>query len=331
MTRRNLAAALAYVALLIGIDRGIGLVMGSMLDRAQPQGPCATAALGGIAHRDAAVMFFGSSRANSQLDPVAFEEATGRRAYNAGCNGVSIFTTRMIEAIVLAREPTSQVFLLVLDPKDLYLDPLGESFRLAPLASEPALAPYIAMLPPLTRLKLYSWAYRYNSIGPRIAYELLRGRHGDDDGYLPLGGSMVGRTGGENHPGGIPRTVAFDQPFLAHQERFFLEFTRDAKRHGIEVVWIDAPRIRNGVEREPIEVRASLRLEELARDSGATLIELNERVRPDLARPELFKDHSHVNGRGARALTTAIAHELEALGLLSRDDARTRNAGESRT
>lgn len=200
---RPLALLLLFAAALVVTDRALTPPLARLFAETRV-GIVAGQANLALAHRDADLLVFGSSRAVYQVDPDVLAARLGLSAQNAGNRGQGVRYARGLEALLLERGSRAKVFVLVLDFEDLWSEDSERLQALAPFWGEsPVLDALLVQRGPFERLKLASGLYRYNSmLLPMLAHR-LRPDPGADaaNGFLPLP-PRVGPLGRAGAPGG---------------------------------------------------------------------------------------------------------------------------------
>jgi hypothetical protein len=303
-------AIAAFLVGLVAIDRGLGAVLAASHARVRSGGEAGLVNLA-LSRADVDLMVFGSSRAVHHVDPSVLEARLGVRAHNAGCDGQGLLYARMLEALLLARDTGTRLFLLQVDPKDLFMaqerEELHRAMVFAPWFGEsPEVDAILERRGPTTRIKLWSHTYRYNSMLLPILANLARPEPAHADGFVALGG----RLDPARHTGRDGFAPEEPSPWMEGRLRAFVRAGRDA---GIEVAVFSGPRYRFGRPRPADETAALERLAALVRDEGARFLALDEQTVPALRDAALYRDPAHLNRDGAAIFSTRLAERLAPL------------------
>lgn len=302
---RSLLLAFAFVAGLVVLDRGLGFLLSRLFDRIET-GAQVGLANAAIRQTDAGIVVFGSSRAVYNVDPQVLERELGLSAYDAGSPGQGIAYARAIEALLLDNGSHARLFVLHVDPKDLWGSDPARLQRLAPFyGRDPAVDALLEATSPTAPLKLRIATYRYNSLLLPMLGNLLRERRptGDGSRKMPTDRPQnLERREGDFDPGPIPPDGG----------RLFADFIDAARERGIAVALVDGPRWRpDGLSASDLAARA--RLQAIAREHGAAWIVIDELSDPVFRDPQLFADVAHLRPEGARIFSERLAAALRPL------------------
>lgn len=290
-----------FVAGLIVIDRGLGFAIGRAYQhvRTGPEGRINDA----LAHAEADLVIFGSSRAVNHFSPAVFREHLGLRSYNAGSGGQGIVYARLLQSLLLTRGTEAKLFLLQVDPWDLYLDDAERAMVFLPHALEDSVIYQVLVeADPAIRFKLWSRIYRYNPWGLSLVRRLVIPGKPLGDGFVAL-------------PRYSSRQVLDHEsvreergPIRADKEALLRGFAAAGRERGIRVAFVTVPRFDGGAPPAPAEVRALERIRAVAATDGAWMIELQRE--PSLRDASLYRDRLHLTGEGALMLSRIVADEL---------------------
>ena len=303
---RFLVLTVLFVAGLLLVDRGVALGLLQVLDRIDTG-----AQAGRIAHSlrqtDAEIVVFGSSRAAFNVDPVQLEEALGLSAFNAGAPGQGILFARAIQALLLERGSRAKLFVLHVDPKNLWGVDRARLQRLAPYYGEaPAVDALLESTSRTARWKLLSHSYRFNSLLLPIFSNWVRNRPSPGNGFQVI---PEARPQNLEPEGPQPRDLG---PVDAEVVRVFQEFIEAARARGVQVALVDGPRWRPEGLRES-DARGQPFLEALAQRSGAAWILIDERSDRAFENADLFADRAHLRREGAEIYSRRLAERLRPL------------------
>ncbi|MEZ4397619.1 MAG: hypothetical protein R3C71_11970 [Candidatus Krumholzibacteriia bacterium] len=305
---RPLALLLLFAAALVVTDRALTPPLARLFAETRV-GIVAGQANLALAHRDADLLVFGSSRAVYQVDPDVLAARLGLSAQNAGNRGQGVRYARGLEALLLERGSRAKVFVLVLDFEDLWSEDSERLQALAPFWGEsPVLDALLVQRGPFERLKLASGLYRYNSmLLPMLAHR-LRPDPGADaaNGFLPLP-PRVGPLGRAGAPGGADPGPPVPDVLDAYRG-----FIRDARAAGKAVLFVTAPRWRpDGLSTKQVLGRRLLA--SLARAEGAAYVAIDQATCGDFEDPSLWWDVTHLDAEGARLYSSLLADAVAAL------------------
>ncbi len=315
--RKVITSALIFVLGLILLDRGAGMLLRSVLDEVDT-GQAVGLANRALANADRDLLVFGSSRARRHIDPAVLAEELGVTAYNAGCLGQGITYARMLEALILTRDTSARLFVLEIDPVELYRDQSSRASLFAVFFGESDVVDEILETTSWSaRLKLASHAYRYNS----LAIPILRNRLAPQPepllGFAPVRGELSPlalRVAAKTRPSPVRKGAPLEP--LARTEDLLAGFLSDARGHGIATLMVVGPRFRAGTPIASWELAGYERIAALAAAHGASFAPLDGRRDAELTHPSLFRDLGHLNAEGAEIFSHRVADEIRKLGLL---------------
>jgi hypothetical protein len=261
-----------------------------------------------LASRDRDVLVFGSSRAKRHVDPEVIEAESGLRAYNGGVLGQGLPYARMLEALLLDRGTAARVFVLQLDPVDLFADRTARAGMFAVFYGEvDAVDRILEERDRFARLKLLSHAYRFNSLGLSILRHRVAPADTNPLGFEPRRGQVDPAQAGPDAAAGLPIGE-----LLPRMEAMLRAFLGDARRAGVRCVVTVGPRYRAGIAGGPPaewELAGLDRMAAIAREEGARFAPLDERVEAFMS-PALYADRAHLNARGAAIFSRLLAEEI---------------------
>lgn len=293
---REIARIVAFVLGAFVMDRICGSALYGLQSQIQTGEMGRVAQL--IAHKDADVVIFGSSRAKHHIDPALLESVSRQTVFNAGWDGQGIFYHRFMQQVLLSNGTQAKTFILQVDPQDLARSNASRVVS--------ALSPFVDASPETSDIfqqcddravvKQHSQCWRFNSlVGPLVLNWLNPAP--SDNGFSALestGRKLV------IQPDRTLRKLKPDPKVVDEYRRFI----SDARDRGISVVLVTCPRLDRN---EEAEEEAWPALQQLARDEHVPLLNLDERRFPELAAPELYCDAGHLNTEGSRALTKLLA------------------------
>jgi hypothetical protein len=298
------------------IDRGLGVALEQLSDRVTAADNPTGVAAGNwvLEQRHAELVVFGSSRAKHHFVPRVLERELGVATINAGIAARGIAFARMVQAEMLRRGTHARLFVLQLDPVELFDPARHRAVALAPwYGRNPAVDAILADSSRYAPIKLQSHAYRFNGKLLHLLLDLRKPPPGPDGGFVPLAGALTeippprGR-GALHHP---LRGAIDDRRGDLHRE-----FVRAARARGIEVVFVLGPRLRRADPQPGTQYAAAVAyFAELARTEGAHFIPLSDVEYPRFRDPGKYRDWLHLNGDGAAELSELLAVELRRRGL----------------
>lgn len=305
---RPLLALLIFAAALVATDRALTPTL-ARLYAGTRVGIVAGRANQALAHRDDDVIVFGSSRAVFHADPQVLTERLGLSAHNAGNRGQGVRYARGLESLMLQRGSRARVFVLVLDPDDLWGEDAERLQTLAPFWGEsPVLDRQLAARGSLEPLKLRFGLYRYNSmLIPMLAHRLRPDPEAlAHDGFLPLP-PRRGPLGRSSPPGGADPGAPLPEVLRAYRG-----FVRDARAAGKAVLFVTAPRwAPDGLSTPQLLGRRLLAT--LAREEGAAYVAIDQSTCVEFEDEALWWDVTHLDVEGARLYTSLLADAVAAL------------------
>ena len=293
------------------IDRAIGVALDRVADRVQAEvNPTALASANwALAQRDAEVIIFGSSRAKRHFDPRVIDTTLGVNSINAAVDARGIAYARMLESELLRAGGEARLFILQLDPVELFDPAPQRALSMAPWYGRSDVID--AILEDSGRfapIKLQSRAYRYNGKVLHLLMDLRKSASSPTKGYTPLIGSLrevpppTGR--GALHE-------RLQQPIAEARGALYRDFVRAARARGIDVVFVLGPRLRRADPAPDSQYAAAVAyFEALARAEGAHFIPLSDVEYRQFRAPEKYHDWLHLNHEGALELTRLLCAEL---------------------
>lgn len=293
------------------IDRALGLALDKAFERAHYGQRSGGIIQWSLAQSDAELFIFGSSRAKHHLDPEILGDELDMRAVNLGVNGQEIHYSLMLEILLLERTDTARVFVLQVDPKELYNPEPRRALIFAPYYGRNRRVDEILHLTSKhARLKLQSKVYRYNGKLLAIVQDILRPGH-DKPGFYTLPGKL------DHFPTPRGPGVLLERDGMPgiHQGvvELFAEFIRRARDKGVKVVLVVGPRLRPKTPGKGSRYRAAMdEFRRIARAGGGVFLELSEATNPEFRNPALFRDWSHLNARGAALFSRQVARAIHA-------------------
>ena len=302
MKRRPLVVGLAALAVFFVLDRGIAFVLSQAFERLHT-GEQAGLANYAIHQTDAQVVVFGSSRAVYHIDPAVLRRDLSLSAFNAGLPGQGIRYARAIEALLLQRGSHARLFVLNVDPRDLWESQPARLQRLAPFYGRNAVVDaLLEESTPTAWIKLRLRTYRYNGLVLPILANWLRSRPDPGDGF---------RTLPPDRPQDLRARSEPQDPGPVHEDmsRLFAAFIDDARAQGIRVALVDGPRwAPDGPS--AIDRIGHAHLAALARRHGAAWILIDEENDPFFRDARYFADVAHLTHEGAEHFSQRLAEAL---------------------
>ena len=304
----KLRSALLVVGFLTGlfvIDRGLASAISLAFERVE-SGSQAGLVQYAIRQTDVDVVAFGSSRAALHVDPDVLERELGLTAFNAGAFRQGIRYARAVQAMLLDRGTRARIFVLHVDPRDLWGTDPRRMQRLAPFYGQnPTVDALLEDLSPTARIKLLLGTYRYNSLLAPILGNLLRDRPGPGNGFqrLPAGRPQDLRPTAE---------IVEPGPVLPDMSQLFVDFIEAGRARDVQVVLVDGPRWRPDGMR-PMDVIAHEHFARLSREHGASYFQIDEVSEPAFQDPDYFHDRAHLTVDGAQLFSRRLAERLRPL------------------
>ena len=311
---RKTILVLTFLSGFVLLDRAIGLSLRAAYDRTF------TGEAGGqindaLRHGQRDVIIFGSSLARHQVDPAVFESQLGLSAFNAGCNGQDIYYARMLQSLLLQRNCESRHFIYVLNWRDLVQDDLDRSRMFSAFADESPTVRQI-LAPSLSQqLKLQSHAYRFNTLAVSTLRQLLAPEHEGTDGYvgIPIEYEPSPQDFADMDRDLRTSLTPSKLAVTADKLRLYRDFSAAARRHNITVTFVVSPTYRDGRARGHGERSALEQLSEVAADTHANFLVLDESSVPAFKDVRYYGDPRHLNARGA-ALFSQLLSDCMATG-----------------
>ncbi len=305
MNPRILMLVVAFLAGLFVLDRGAASLLAAAFERLETGAQVGLANYG-VRQTDKELVVFGSSRAVYHVDPAILSEELGVSAFNAGSAGQSVRYARAIEALLLRAGSQARLFVLHVNPKNLWGADAARMQRLAPFyGRDPAVDALLEATSPGARFKLQLETYRYNSLVVPILANLLRDRPSPGNGFRVIP---------HDRPQNLNPREAPYEPGAIHEDmsQLYVDFIAAARERGIRVALVDGPRWRPD-GRTPVDRIGQEHLERLASENGAAWIVIDEVSEPRFREPQYFADVAHLTHEGAAIFTTLLAERLRPL------------------
>lgn len=247
------------------------------------------------------VIIMGSSRASHHYVSEIISEKLGMSCFNAGQDGNGIILqygrwrmmSRRQAPKVLIYDITADFDLMVND-NTRFID------RLKPFCGDILEKDYVLSLFPMEKVKILSKMYRYNYKFIEMGFDCIRkGDYMASAGYLPLNGCIRSEVV-ERQPD--EKKDAFE---VDPVKVFYLEqLVKEASGLGTQVVFVVSPSWRGG----GYTVDAFAPVQQIAKRYGVPFYEF---VDSDYCEnPDLFKDSSHLNDKGAKEFTMDVTSRL---------------------
>ena len=307
MQLRPIAVFLVFVAIFFALDRTLAFGLSRIYTRLET-GAQAGASNYALKQTDAEVVVFGSSRAVYHVDPEILSEGLGLNAFNAGLPGQGIQYARGIEALLLRRGSQARLFVLHVNPENLWDSDTARIARLAPYYGEdPALDALLNATSPSARFKYAIRTFRYNSLVFPMLGSLLRGGEEIGNGFRSMPPDRPQDLRPHDAGGGVD-----PGPIDPAMSDVYADFIDAARARGIEVVLVDGPRWRpQGMDAMTKIGHAHLR--ELAARHGAAFIAIDEFTNPVFLDPDYFADVAHLNHAGATLYSEFLVEKLKVI------------------
>ena len=296
------------------IDRALGLTLERVADRVTASdNPTGVAAANWVlAQDDAEIIVFGSSRAKHHFDPRVLEAELGVPAINAGIAARGIAYARMVQAELLRTGTRARLFILQLDPVELFDPARHRAMALAPwYGRNPEVDAILKGSSQFAPVKLQSHAYRFNGKLLHLLLDMRKPAPGPARGFVPLAGALT-----EIPPPTGRGALHHEFTGTIDDRRGDLHrgFVRAARTRGIEVVFVLGSRLRGADPAPGTQYAAAVTyFRELARQEGAHFAPLSDVEFPRFREPGKYRDWLHLNGPGAVELTGLLADEVRRL------------------
>ncbi len=301
---------LLFAILIVALDQTIGFVLKRLYLRTT------SGEAGGLINcalrRDPDVLVLGSSRAKHHVSPAILRARLSASVFNAGINGHDFLYAIMLLDLWTRSHAPPKAILLHIDPQSLsrsenelerssvFSAYFGESERVRSI---------LLMRGKYEWLKYLSSSYRFNGKVLPIIKNLASRPDEAFDGYIGLEGSL--------EPGSTPDTDLGNGsnrdsvPFWDLKLSYLDELARYCKANGSRLMLFHSPMFQ---EDAAALAAWSTRLSVLHMSrEGVEFLDLSERTRELVTgRPDLFKDFSHLNSKGAERFSTLLADEIAA-------------------
>ena len=324
MSKRSLQSLLAFVLLVVGMDRALGALLGALHQRTF------TGERAGLLNlalsQSADILVLGSSRAQYQVMPSVLARELPGKIYNAGLKGHDLLYASMLLDLWERRHPAPRAVILNVDMESLLRRPneLAAAQIFAPYLDESARVREVLYQGGVyKRLAYVSRAYRYNGRVLGILKNLMRAPDPQYDGYLPAPGRFDPRQGVDRHglmdmPVSEPPSDAValrlaEAPYWDFKLELLEGLARSAQHGGYRLFLVHSPVYGLHAQAHGTWLRRMQRW--AASQPAVSLLDLCEHAHPrELASADLFMNFNHLNVAGARTfsalLGAAVAREL---------------------
>ena len=259
--------------------------------------------------RDAQVLLLGSSRMRHHAMPAVLNRTLSLTAYNAGMDGQDFLYSVMLFDLWQRSHAPPKAIVLNIDSDSF--EKSDEELQRVGIFSfyyddSPLVRQILNERSRFERLKFFSRAYRANGKVFAIAKNLFTHADPDFDGFEPLSGCLSPETVGARRES-VP-TVA---EFWSLKVERFKRLAEYCKKHGTPLVLVQSPRYREDPHAHDVWVNVLSQF--LASYPEVEFVDLSTCAHPDLFqdKPELFKDGSHLNARGAEIFSAMLAEALQ--------------------
>lgn len=299
--RRIVLSILSFLLLIVVTDSSIGSLVEKVYHSSRY----------GIYHRqnyilnklDEEIVILGSSRACHHYVPSIITKATGKSCYNAGSDGMCIYYHYAMLVSMIERGHIPKVVIYDMMDTDVSVSD-GATFtldaaieRLMPHYGElTILDSLVEMKGTMEHLKMKSMMYRYNSkLVQLIKCNYIPSK--EDNGYEAVYGKLQVQERIENIINNI---------HLEADKVFYLEkFLTLCENNDIKLIMIRSPWFAH------ISSDSYNMMKMMAEEKGFVVWDMvNEE---GMMEPELFKDSSHLNDKGARFFSCLVAKRLKEL------------------
>lgn len=301
---------LLFAILVIGLDQTIGCLLNRLYLRTNSgeEGGLINWAL----RQDPDVLVLGSSRAKHHVSPAILKERLSASAFNAGINGQDFLYASMLLDLWTRSHRPPKLILLHVDPKSFARSEAElqrTSVFSAYFGKSQRVRDILLMRGKFERVKYLSFSYRFNGKVLAILKNLIRRFDEKFDGYVGLKGSLDSRSMQIPAAGDVPELES--APAWDLKLGYLDEIARYCKANGVRLLLFHSPRF----DEDPAALAAwSTRLAILvASREGVEFLDLAGGSQKLFeGRPDLFKDHAHLNSTGAEMFSALLADEVAA-------------------
>ncbi len=305
---KRVVPVVLIVVLVIGLDQSVGFLLNRLYLHTTSGDNGGI--INGVLRRNTDVLVLGSSRARHHVIPVILRERLSATVFNAGIDGHGFLYAVMLLDIWTRSHPPPKAILLHVDPTSLsYSEEELEKAHIfsAYFSESERVRNILLMRGKYEWLKYLSYSYRFNGkVLPTLKNMAVPP---DDafDGYIGLQGSLESGSIPATHPA---ETSNGDSAFFWDLKLSYLaDLARYCKTNGTRLILFHSPSLG---EDPAALVRWTERLTSLGLlYEGVEFIDLAAPTRQLFeGRPELFKDGTHLNSRGAEIFSTLLADEV---------------------
>lgn len=247
----------------------------------------------------AAILIFGSSRAQQQYNPIYFEERLKTSCYNVGRDGqVILYQYPVLQAIL--KRYTPKAIILECDNR-MFIDTKDAYERLACLLpfyeKHPEIRAALTLKNSNEKIKLLSHMYPYNSTFFKIVQGVFKKEDEDIKGYIALKGALSEEI----------RLVDLGKSYNIDTNRiaFYRSFIALCKQSGVKLVITASPYFSKEVGNDPSLTIAK----QIAYDSNIPFYDLSK-GHLLLSKSNLFDDTAHVNQTGSKILSNIVIDSI---------------------
>jgi hypothetical protein len=308
---RGLRSALAFVFLVVVLDRSLGLVLEHLYKKTR-SGEMGGLINGALSTR-AQVLLLGSSRMQHHVDPEVLSRKLSLSVYNAGLDGEDFLYAAMLMDLWQRYDPPPRMIILQVDPFS-FTKSTGELKRSSIfsfyLDESDLVRQVIYQQSALEPFKYVSSCYRANGKVLPIFKNLFAPDYDPLNGFRPLSGTMAAPPPGQNS--GTPGLWEDPAEFWDFKVKCFKKLAMTCHRNGTRLFLFHSPRFAESRAHHDAWVAALKAL--LSDYPDVEFIDISEFTYPKVFanRPELYVDNVHLNAKGAEILSDLLASTIQA-------------------
>jgi len=295
---------LLFVLLVVGLDQAAGFLLNRLYLRTR------SGESGGLINlaldQQPDVLVLGSSRAKHHVSPDVLQARLSASVFNAGINGQDFLYAVMLLDLWTRTHTPPKAILLHVDPGFLSRSELElqtASVFSAYYHQSERVRTIFGLRSRYEWVKYGSSAYRFNGKVFPLIKNLVTTPDPRFNGYIGLHGALA------RAPRPIPASD-YQPPAPWDIKLHYLQELSDyCRQHGVRLILFHSPRFDENVTGLDAWSKDLKTL--LAAHGGAEFLDLAEQSHAVFAgHPELFRDGSHLNARGAELFSALLAEEV---------------------
>jgi hypothetical protein len=295
---------LLFVLLVVGLDQTAGFLLNRLYlrTRSGESGGLINLAL----NQQPDVLVLGSSRAKHHVSPDVLQARLSATVFNAGINGQDFLYAVMLLDLWTRTHTPPKAILLHVDPGFLSRSEIElqtASVFSAYYHQSERVRSIFGLRSSYEWVKYGSSAYRFNGKVFPLIKNLVTTPDPRFNGYIGLKGTLA------RAPEPIPASDYQRPAPWDIKIQYLHEISNYCRQHGVRLILFHSPRFDESVT--GLNAWSTDLTTLLATHGGAEFLDLTEQSHALFAgHPELFRDDSHLNARGAELFSALLAEEV---------------------